>query len=131
MEAREIEAGTQVLIGAPAHPMPSAQSAAIAAMLAKVPDVVEAHLPQIYAPGAMAEPAQVLVVVLRPGADAVTTIDAINCDLARLLTEDTRLDIFPVAGDSGMLRDVRAVGCRILGAARGAKPWWKFWGGRE
>ena len=128
MEAREIEAGTQILIGAPARPMPSAQSAAIADMLAKVPGVVEAHLPQVYAPGAMTEPAQVLVVVLRPGADADATLHAINCDLARLLTEDTRLDIFPVAGDSGMLRDVRAVGCRILGEAHGAKPWWKFWG---
>jgi hypothetical protein len=128
MEAREIEAGTQILIGAPARPMPSAQSAAIAALLAKVPGVVEAHLPQVYAPGAMSEPAQVLVVVLRPGADADATLDAINCDLARLLTEDSRLDIFPVAGDSGILKDVRAVGCRILGDTRDAKPWWKFWG---
>ena len=129
MEAREIEAGTQILIGAPARPMPSAQSAAIAAVLAKVPGVVEAHLPQVYAPGAMDEPAQVLVVVLRPGADTDATLHAINCDLARLLTEDSRLDIFPVAGDSGMLRDVRAVGCQILGEKRGEKPWWKFWGG--
>jgi hypothetical protein len=127
MEAREIEAGTQILIGAPARPMPSAQSAAIAAMLAKVPGVVEAHLPQVYAPGAMDEPAQVLVVVLGPGADADATLDAINCDLARLLTEDSRLDIFPVTSDSGILKDVRAVGCRILGDARDAKPWWKFW----
>ncbi|MCA1630770.1 MAG: enhanced serine sensitivity protein SseB C-terminal domain-containing protein [Acidobacteria bacterium] len=129
MEAREIEAGTQILIGAPARPMPSAQAAAIAAVLAKVPGVVEAHLPQVYAPGAIDEPAQVLVVVLRPGADADATLDAINCDLARLLTEDSRLDIFPVAGDSGMLRDVRAVGCQILGGKRDARPWWKFWGG--
>jgi hypothetical protein len=129
MEAREIGAGTQILIGAPARPMPSAQTAAIAAMLAKVPGVVEAHLPQVYAPGAMSEPAQVLVVVLRPGADMDATLEAINCDLARLLTEDSRLDIFPVASDSGMLKDVRAVGCQILGAAHQAKPWWKFWGG--
>jgi hypothetical protein len=129
MEAREIEAGTQILIGAPARPMPSAQSAAIAAVLAGVPGVVEAHLPQVYAPGAMNEPAQVLVVVLSRDADADATLHAINCDLARLLTEDSRLDIFPVTGDSGILRDVRAVGCRILGDARDAKPWWKFWGG--
>jgi hypothetical protein len=129
MEAREIEAGTQILIGAPARPMPSAQSAAIAGMLAKIEGVVEAHLPQVYAPGAMSEPAQVLVVVLRPGADTEATLHKINCDLARLLTEDSRLDIFPVAGDGGMLKDVRAVGCQILGRQRGANPWWKFWGG--
>jgi hypothetical protein len=128
MESRELEAGTQILIGAPARPMPSAQSAAIAGMLAKVPGVVEAHLPQVYAPGAMNEPAQVLVVVLRPGVDTEATLHAINCDLARLLTEDSHLDIFPVASDSGILKDVRAVGCRILGEARDFKPWWKFWG---
>lgn len=129
MESRELEAGTQILIGAPARAMPSAQSAAIADMLAKVPGVVEAHLPQVYAPGAMSEPAQVLVVVLRPGIDMEATLHAINCDLARLLTEDSHLDIFPVASDSGILKDVRAVGCRILGEAQDAKPWWKFWGG--
>ena len=129
MEAREIEAGTRVLIGAPARPMPRAQSAAIAGLLKQVPGVVEAHLPQVYAPGAMDEPSQVLVVVLRPGADADATLHAINCDLARLLTEDSHLDILPVAGDSGLLKGVRAVGCQILGEPRGAKPWWKFWGG--
>jgi hypothetical protein len=128
MESRELEAGTQILIGAPARPMPSAQSAAIADMLAKVPGVVEAHLPQVYAPGVMNEPAQVLVVVLRPGVDTEATLHAINCDLARLLTEDSHLDIFPVASDSGILRDVRAVGCRILGEAHVEKAWWKFWG---
>jgi hypothetical protein len=128
MESRELEAGTQILIGAPARPMPSAQSAAIAGMLAKVPGVVEAHLPQVYAPGAMDEPAQVLVVVLGRGVDMEATLHAINCDLARLLTEDSRLDIFPVASDSGILKDVRAVGCQILGEQHVAKPWWKFWG---
>jgi hypothetical protein len=127
MEAREIEAGTQILIGAPARPMPNAQAAAIAAMLARVPGVVEAHLPQVYAPGAMSEPAQVLFVVLGPGADTDATLGAIHCDLARLLTADSRLDIFPVASDSGILKDVRAVGCRILGDPHGAKPWWRFW----
>jgi hypothetical protein len=127
MEAREIEAGTQVLIGAPARPMPRAQSAAIADALARVPGVVEAHLPQIFAPGAMTEPAQVLVVVLSRGANVEATMHAITCDLARLLTEDSRLDVFPLASDSGMLKGVRDAGCQILGARRSARPWWKFW----
>jgi hypothetical protein len=131
MEARDIEAGTQILIGAPAQPMARAQSAAIAGVLAKVPGVVEAHLPQIFAPGAMTEPAQVLVVVLKRGADVEATMHAITCDLAQLLTEDSRLDLFPLASDSGMLASVRGVGCQILGAKASAKPWWKFWGKDE
>jgi hypothetical protein len=127
MEAREIGAGTQVMIGAPARPMPRAQQAAIAGALAKVEGIVEAHLPEIYVPGAMDEAAQVLVVVLDARASVEETMHAITCSLAQLLTEDSRLDIFPLTSDSGMLTGVRAAGCQILGATRDAKSWWKFW----
>ncbi|MDT7602481.1 MAG: hypothetical protein QOF61_478 [Acidobacteriota bacterium] len=128
MEAREIEAGTQILIAAPSHPMPVAQSAAIADMLSKVAGVVEAHLPYCFVPGVMSEPAQVLVLVIERGRQAEEILHAVNCQLAQLLTEDSRLDIFPLTPESGMLKGVRAVGCQILGAKAGAKRWWKFWG---
>ena len=127
MEAREIEAGTQVLIAAPANPMPAAQSAAIADALSRVAGVEEAHLPYCFIPGLMDEPAQVLVVVTG-GRGAEEVLHDVNCALARLLTEDTRLDIIPLNRESGMLKSVRAVGCQILGARPGARPWWKFWG---
>ena len=127
MEAREIEAGTQVLIGAPAQPMPRAQQAAIADALSRVGGVVEAHLPQLYAPGAMDEPAQVLVVVLDAGVNVEETVHAITCGIAPLLTEDSHLDIFPLTEGSPMLEGVRAAGCQLLGATQGARPWWKFW----
>lgn len=130
MESREIEAGTRILIGAPASPMPRAQSAAIADVLAKVAGVVEAHLPQVFAPGAMREPAQVLVVVTSPETDAEALMHDITCRLAQLLTEDSRLDVFPVASDSGILRDVRAANCQILGATpHRSKSRWNCWGG--
>ncbi|MFL6228319.1 MAG: enhanced serine sensitivity protein SseB C-terminal domain-containing protein [Pyrinomonadaceae bacterium] len=127
METREIEAGTQILIAAPAHPMPAAQSAAIADMLAKVAGVEEAHLPYCFVPGAMSDPAQVLVLVLARGTQVEEVLHAVNCHLAQLLTEDSRLDIFPLTRESGMLKSVRAVGCQILGAKPNEKPWWKFW----
>ncbi|MCA1817508.1 MAG: hypothetical protein LC746_14160 [Acidobacteria bacterium] len=127
MEAREIEAGTQVLIAAPANPMPAAQSAAIADALSRVAGVEEAHLPYCFIPGVMDEPAQVLVVVTSGGRGTEEILHDVNCALARLLTEDTRLDIIPLTGGSGMLKSVRAVGCQILGARRGARPWWKVW----
>ncbi|MDT7543459.1 MAG: hypothetical protein QOE33_3363 [Acidobacteriota bacterium] len=129
MEAREIGAGTQVLIGAPSQPMPQAQQAAMADALARVPGVVEAHLPQLFAPGAMSEPAQVLVVVLERGANLERTMHEITCALAQLLTEDSRLDVFPLTKESGMLAGVRDANCQILGARAEAKPWWKFWNG--
>ena len=125
METREVQKGTQVLIAAPSQPMAQAQSAAIADMLSRVGGVAEAHLPHCFVPGAMEEPGQVLVLVLRPGTDAQQVMHDVTCNLAQLLTEGTRLDVWPVEAGSPVLRDVRAVGCQILGAP--AKPWWRFW----
>jgi hypothetical protein len=129
MEAREIGAGTEVLIGAPAQPMPRAQQAALADALAKISGVVEAHLPQLFVPGAMTETAQVLDVVLERDVNVEETMHEITCALAQLLTEDSRLDVFPLIKESGMLAGVRDAGCQILGARAAVKPWWKFWGG--
>ena len=128
MEAQTIQAGTQVLIGAPAEPMPRAQSAAVADMLAGL-GFEEAHLPQIYAPGAMERAAQVLVVLIKPNADVDALMHEVGCRLAQLLPEGERLDVWPLTADSGALSDVRATGCQILGPPPRAreKPWWRFW----
>ena len=127
MEEQTIEAGTQILIGAPSEPMPRAQSAAIADMLSKIGGVVEAHLPQCFMPGAMSEPSEVLVLVLRRGTRPDALMREVGFHLGRMLPEGRRLDVWPVEEGSAVLRDVRAVGCRILGAEARAGPWWKFW----
>ena len=127
MEAQTIKAGTQILIGAPAEPMPQAQSAAVADMLAGL-GFGEAHLPQIFVPGAMDDAAQVLVVLIKPNADVDALMHEVGCRLAQLLPEGQRLDVWPLAEDSGALTDVRAAGCQILGPPpRARKPWWRFW----
>ena len=127
MEEQTIEAGTQILIGAPAEPMPRAQTAAMADMLSQIGGVREAHLPQCFMPGAMSEPAQVLVLVLRRGTDVETLMHEVGCQLGQMLPEGQRLDVWPVPEGSPVLRDVRAAGCSILGARAGARPWWRFW----
>jgi len=125
MEEQTIEAGTQILIGAPAEPMPRAQSAAVADMLAGL-GFAEAHLPQIFVPGAMERAGQVLVVLIEPGADVDALMHEVGCRLAQLLPEGERLDVWPLSETSGALRDVRATGCQILGPPA-RKPWWRFW----
>src|SRR5918999_1171178 len=107
MEAQTLKAGTQVLIAAPADPMPRAQSAAVADMLAGL-GFEEAHLPYCFVPGAMERAAELLVVVVKPGADVDALMHEIGCRLAQLLPEGERLDVWPLAEDSGALRDVRA-----------------------
>jgi len=114
MESHSIPAGTEILIGAPAKRMPQAQSAAIADMLARVP-------------GVMQEPSPILALILAPGADVEKVMGEVGCHLGAMLPEDERLDVWPMTGASPILKDVRAVDCRILGAAQPAKAWWKFW----
>ena len=127
MEAQTIKAGTQILIGAPAEPMPRAQSAAVADMLAGL-GFEEAHLPQIYVPGAMERAGQVLVVLIKPGADVDALMHEVGCRLSQLLPGGERLDVWPLTEDNGALGDVRAAGCQILGPPPHArKPWWRFW----
>lgn len=128
MEEQTIQAGTQVLIAAPVNPMPRAQSAAVADMLAGL-GVAEAHLPYCFIPGAMERAAELLVVVVNTGADVDALMHDIGCRLAQLLPEGERLDVWPLTEDSGALSDVRAVGCQILGPPTPArtKPWWRIW----
>ncbi|HLL76772.1 MAG TPA: hypothetical protein VK421_16070 [Pyrinomonadaceae bacterium] len=128
MEAQTIKAGTQILIGAPVERMPQAQSAALADMLASL-GFAEAHLPQIFVPGAMESAAQVLVVRIEPGADVDALMHEVGCRLSQLLPEGVRLDVWPLTEESGALSDVRAAGCQILGPPpRARRPWWRFWG---
>lgn len=127
MESHNIPAGTEILIGAPSRRMPQAQSAAIADMLARIPGVVEAHLPQCFIPGVMQEPSMILALVLAPGVDAEKVMGEVGCHLGAMLPEDERLDVWPLTGTNPILKDVRAVDCRILGAEQPAKAWWKIW----
>lgn len=127
MEAQSIPAGTEILIASPAKPMAQAQSAAIADMLARIPGVAEAHLPQLFIPGVMASPTQILALVLAPGADSEAVMGEVGCHLGAMLPEDERLDVWPLDSSNPILRDVRAVGCRILGKDVVSKVWWQFW----
>jgi len=127
MEAQNIPAGTEILIAAPAKPMAQAQSAAIADMLARIPGVAEAHLPQLFITGVTNAPAQILALVLTPGADVQKVMGEIGCHLGAMLPEDERLDVWPLDPSNPILKSVRAVNCRILGNAVSAKSWWQFW----
>ncbi|MGH9945035.1 MAG: hypothetical protein ACRD9R_22015 [Pyrinomonadaceae bacterium] len=128
MESHDVPTGTHIMIGAAARGMPQAQAAAIADMLSRVGGVTEAHLPQCFVPGVMDAPAQVLTLVLAPGADADAVMREVGCQLGLMLPEDQRLDVWPIEGTNPLLEKVRIVGCRILGSpAVPAKPWWRLW----
>ena len=122
--------GTQYFIGAPAHPMPAATSEAIK-QLVVASSIREAHLPQLFVPSHMEKPAQVLVLVIRPGDNISKIVRPIAEGLAALVPAGQNLDIWPVLLDDRILPDVRGAGCQLVGdtverpSAR--RPWWKFW----
>lgn len=101
------------MVGAPAQPMAAEKFEAIRALLSGLQEVEEAHLPQMFAPGAMQAPGQVLVAVFKDGSDAAAVMEKLDLELKKLLPEAEYLDIFPVSKDHILLEPVRNSGCRI------------------
>jgi len=60
----KIPAGTTAYIGAPANPIPKQISEPIGTELGKIPEILEAHLPQVYINGLVDPPTQILFVVV-------------------------------------------------------------------
>ncbi len=116
------------MLGRPARPMPQALSDAIAQMLRGIVGIREAHLPQCFAPAAMKQPAQILVLVLDEASDRSTVLDAVGHGLAIVLPKDTHLDVWPMSETHGLLSTVRQTKMQIVGkpAPLTERPWWKI-----
>ena len=70
MQPMNVPAGAQIMLGAPAQPMPQALSEAIGNAVTQVEGILEAHLPQCYVAEVRQQPAQILVLVVRSPNDA-------------------------------------------------------------
>ncbi len=124
-EKIEVPAGAEMMIGAPAKPMPEATSGAIAELVAQIDGIQEAHLPQCYVPNTMARPGQILVLLLTPGANIQTVMERIGQGLHSILSGGEPLDIWPLQPPpDALLTEVRKAGCQIY---QRQKSWWKFW----
>jgi hypothetical protein len=137
MQAMNIPAGSNVLLGKPAKPMDQALVRSIAGLVGSVPGIVEAHLPQCYVADTMPQAAQVLVVVLDGTADAESVLRPLFEGLGRLALPSHHLDVLPILPDNKLLPTVRLTGCSVespqtvdipenCGPLPG-KKWWKLW----
>jgi len=113
MQRLSIPAGTPLLIGAPARPMEGHISAGIGALTASIDGIVEAHLPQMFAVNVMEEPAQVLVLLLRPDAEVDEVIEQLGAALSGILPDGVHLDVWPIQTNHSMADDVRRAGCMV------------------
>ena len=108
-----VPAGTPVYVGAPANPMSLEYSTLIGAAASRTRGILEAHLPQCFAPPALAEPEQVLVVLVNPGPEANQILDALALELSRALPKDFKLAMWPMTEQSAVLPTVREANCRV------------------
>jgi hypothetical protein len=126
MEPHNVKAGSQILIGAPAVPMPLERSTAIGRLVASVPEVVEAHLPQCYIAGQMPKPGQLLFVVFAKEISH-SAIQTIGAGLPSIVPPGEFLDMMPITLANSLLETVRGANCQIYARAAKKTPWWQFW----
>jgi hypothetical protein len=128
MKPLTISAGSAILLGRPAKPMPSPLSDAIGAMVRGIIGIREAYLPQCFVKSVVEPPAQVLVVVLDDGADRQSVLDAVGLGLTRVLPQGRHLDVLPMSSSDGLLSTVRGTRMHIhCTPPPEPKPWWRFW----
>ena len=107
-----VPAGSEVFLGAPATPMEPEIVAAIGKLVDGAPEIVEAHLPQVFVSGAAQAPAQVLVIVTADR-DLQRALDKVGAGLGRILPSGRSLDVWPLSPMDKLLPTVRGAGCRV------------------
>jgi hypothetical protein len=123
----QIPAGTTLRFGAPAQPMAAEIVAQLAAHIAGVAGIAEAHMPMCEMVGSGEPPRQVLVLCCDGTAPVEAAVRAAGEGLTRILPPETYLDIWPLAQGHELLAIVRKTGCQIHPPAP-PRPWWRFWG---
>ncbi|WP_417382349.1 enhanced serine sensitivity protein SseB C-terminal domain-containing protein [Gimesia sp.] len=125
---RKLQAGTTLYFGVPANPMSEIMADAIGQVVAQVPGIVEAYLPQCYLEGDE-EAKQVLVL----GVESKSRIPGIMQDLMSklqlVLPANQGIDMLPFSTRE-LPPEARIAECQIFGnnnPVREQKPWWKFW----
>lgn len=109
--------------------MPAERAAAIGALAATAPEVVEAHLPQCYVAGKMPGPAQVLFVVFDAEVSHAA-MERIGAGLPAIVPPGEFLDMWPITLKSDLLETVRGCNCRVYTRPPDSppkSPWWRFW----
>ena len=121
--------GSKIYFGLSAVPMHEVMVDAIGQVVAQVPDIVEAYLPQCFILGDE-EAKQVLVVGILQKNRIPHAMKNLMEQLALVLPKGQFIDVIPFSVDD-MPLDARISECQILNRfdvfQERIKPWWKFW----
>jgi SseB protein C-terminal domain len=121
MSERKMPPGTQLFFGVPAKPMPGIMVDAIGQVVAQVPGIREAYLPQCFIQGDT-EARQVLVVGIDNDREIPKIMDELMSKMRLVLPKNQFLDILPFPV-SKMPCAARVAECKIHESK--PQPRWK------
>ena len=113
MATLDLTTATNVLIGKPTNRLPKRRLKQISALLRDIPQVREAHLPEIYAIGIMEAPRDVLFLVVEPESAMTDVTQRIDDALRTILRRREHLDVWPVAKEHRLIPTVRDADCLV------------------
>jgi ferredoxin len=112
-----------MFFGAPATPMPKVMADALGQVVAQVPGICEAYIPQTFIEGDT-EARQVLIVGVEKKEKIAEIMPELMGKMKLLLPPGVFMDILPYAS-AELPHGARVEACRIFGLPK--KPWWKVW----
>ena len=101
------------VIGEPVDPYSSEIISAVTRVVDAAPNVVEAHMPQLFMPPEVEEPEQVLVVVHSGDINEESIISEVAQIFEEALPEGPNVLIIPVPLNDDFIDSVREAGCEI------------------
>jgi hypothetical protein len=125
---RQVPAGSTMLFGVPANPMPEIMADAIGQVVSQVPGIVEAYLPQCYIEGED-EARQVLVLGVESKAQIPQIIQELMGKMELVMPPKQFIDMLPFCARE-LPPEARVAECQVFGDARQKrenKSWWQFW----
>jgi len=125
---RRLRAGATLFFGVPSNPMSEIMADAIGQVVAQVPGIVEAYLPQCYL-GGDENARQVLVLGVESKSRIPAIMQSLMHKMELVLPANQSIDMLPFS-TRDLPPDARIDECRIFGNADQAleqKPWWKLW----
>ncbi len=123
MSERELPTGTQFFFSVPANPMPEIMADAIGQVVAQVPGIREAYLPQCFIQGDT-EAREVLVVGVENAQQIPQIMEELMGKMKLVLPANQFIDVIPFPV-STMPAGARVAECKIYEVK--TKPWWKPW----
>ena len=109
----EIEAGTEILIGAPTEPLSAERIQQITNILAAEAEIREAHVAQVFVPDMIDPPAAVLFLVFADDRTIEDVMERVTRQLDDIAPPGERINAVALDDSSDLLPAIRQADCML------------------